>query len=158
MSPDPHAPIMVRELETRYRPGTASRRAKGAPISAPRDAAAAILAQAEPAPVERFACLILDTKHRPIAWLPVSSGTQDAALVHPRDVYRAILAGPVTSQAAGLILTHNHPSGDPTPSGDDRQLTDRMQKAGALLGVDVIDHIITTADGRYHSMKEHGQL
>ena len=70
----------------------------------------------------------------------VSVGTLDASLVHPRDVFKAA----VLSNASGLILAHNHPSGDPTPSGEDRALSDRLRQAGELLDVDLLDFVIVT--------------
>ena len=84
-------------------------------------------------------------------------GTLDASLVHPRDVYKAACL----SNAAALIVAHNHPSGDPTPSGEDRALSDRLRQAGELLGVDLLDFVIVTdpIDGfRYYSFKESGLL
>jgi DNA repair protein RadC len=88
-----------------------------------------------------------------IAYHEVSRGTLDATLVHPREVFKAALL----SNAASIILTHNHPSGDPTPSPDDHQLTRRLVDAGRLIGVEVLDHIIV-GDGRYFSFREGGRL
>jgi DNA repair protein RadC len=104
-------------------------------------------------PSEVFAILCVTTKYRVIAYHEVSRGTLDATLVHPREVFKVALL----ANAAAIILTHNHPSGDPSPSPDDVQLTRRLVDAGALLGVDVLDHIII-GDGRYHSFKEAGRL
>jgi DNA repair protein RadC len=79
----------------------------------------------------------------------VTRGTLTSSLVHPREVFRAaILAG-----AAGIILVHNHPSGDPTPSADDRAVTRQMVDAGRLLGVPVYDHVILAGE-RYVSFAE----
>ena len=100
-----------------------------------------------------FAILWLSTKHRVIAYHEVSRGTLDATLVHPREVFKAALL----ANAAAIVLCHNHPSGEPTPSPDDLQLTRRLVGAGALLGVDVLDHVIV-GDGRYYSFKESGCL
>ncbi len=84
-------------------------------------------------------------------------GTLDASLVHPRDVFKAACL----SNAAALVIAHNHPSGDPTPSGEDRALSDRLRQAGELLGVTLLDFVIVTdpAEGfRYHSFRESGVL
>jgi DNA repair protein RadC len=87
---------------------------------------------------EHFAAIAVDTKHRPIGHYLVSVGTIDAALVHPREVFRfAVLAG-----AAGVILAHTHPSGNPAPSREDDHLTCRMVNAGQLIGIRVLDHLI----------------
>jgi DNA repair protein RadC len=99
------------------------------------------------------AILCLTTKHRVIAYHEVSRGTLDATLVHPREVFKVALL----ANAAAIILTHNHPSGDPSPSPDDVQLTRRLVEAGVLLGVEVLDHIIV-GDGRYYSFQEVGGL
>lgn len=72
----------------------------------------------------------------------------------PRDVFKAACL----SNAAGLILAHNHPSGDPTPSGDDRALADRLRQAGELLGVQLLDFLIVTDTERYYSFKQSGML
>jgi DNA repair protein RadC len=84
-------------------------------------------------PGEVFAILCVSTKLRVIAYHEVSRGTLDATLVHPREVFKAALL----ANAAAIILTHNHPSGDSIPSADDVQLTRRLVDAGALLGVEV---------------------
>jgi DNA repair protein RadC len=80
-------------------------------------------------------------------------GTLDAAGIEPRDVYReAMLSG-----AAAIVVFHNHPSGDPTPSPEDKDLTQRLAAAGVLMGIDMIDHVVL-GDGRYWSFKEMGEL
>ena len=78
-------------------------------------------------PSEVFAILCLSTKHRVIGYHEVSRGTLDTALVHPREVFKAA----ILANAAAIILTHNHPSGDPTPSADDVALTQRLVQAGS---------------------------
>lgn len=105
------------------------------------------------APEERFLALLLDGRHRILREVLVSKGTLTASLVHPREVFRdAIRAG-----AAGIILAHNHPSGDPTASPEDREVTARLAQAGALLGVQVLDHVIVAERG-YTSFREEGWL
>jgi DNA repair protein RadC len=73
--------------------------------------------------------------------------------VHPREIFREAAAG----SAAAIVLFHNHPSGDPEPSREDRRLTERLIAAGVLMGIDVLDHIIL-GDGRYFSFREKGTL
>ena len=119
----------------------------------PEDVAAYLMPQYGSRLVEHFGIVLLDTKHRVLRTRVLSVGTLDASLVHPREVFReATLGG-----AAAIVLFHNHPSGDPAPSGDDVALTTRLVRAGDLMGVDVIDHIIV-ADACYCSFKETGRL
>ncbi len=106
-----------------------------------------------PAPVEQFGIVMLDTKHRVIRIKIVSIGSLDTTVVHPREVFREAAA----ASAAAIVLFHNHPSGDPTPSPDDLVLTTRMVNAGDIMGIDVIDHLIL-ADQRYFSLVEAGRL
>jgi DNA repair protein RadC len=115
----------------------------------PRDLARYLLPRFGAYPVERFGVLLLDTRHRLLEERVLSIGSVDQSLAHPRDVFReAILA------AAPLIVAfHNHPSGDPTPSEEDVVVTRRLQQAGSVVGVDLVDHVIL-ADARYCSMKE----
>ena len=89
---------------------------------------------------DREHCLLvnLDTKHRLLGVATVSIGTVDHTFMGPREIFReALLAG-----ASAVFLAHNHPSGDPTPSADDRQVTRRLAQAGTTLGVDVLDHLV----------------
>jgi DNA repair protein RadC len=103
--------------------------------------------------VEEFGLLILDTRNRLKKLQVISKGSLNGSLVHPREVYREA----VTLQAAGLILFHNHPSGDPTPSREDLDLTRRLREAGRIMGIEILDHIILGA-GRYTSLKEKGLI
>jgi DNA repair protein RadC len=122
-------------------------------FATPREVAAYLLPLFGSYPVERFGILLLDTRHRLLRTRILSIGSLDASVVHPREVFReAILAG-----AAALVLFHNHPSGDPSPSRDDLSLTRRMMAAGDLVGIDVLDHVVL-ADSRYASLKELGRL
>ncbi len=104
--------------------------------------------------VEVFGVLCLTTKHRLIAHREIGRGGLATVTVSPREVFQAALL----TNAAAVIVGHNHPSGDPSPSPDDRELTRRLTSAGTLLGVDVLDHIIVGHDGRYFSFKETGGL
>lgn len=148
--------ITLRELTIRY---SIKADATSQPIfisrtlSTPAASAAALTALLQDEPAEVFAILCLSTKHQVIAYHEVSRGTLDATLVHPREVFKAALL----SNSAAIILTHNHPSGDPAPSPDDMALTRRLVDAGMLIGVDVLDHIVI-GDGRYVSFRERGWL
>ncbi len=83
--------------------------------------------------------LFLSVRHIPIGVLTVSIGCLTSSIVHPRELFRpAIVAG-----ASGLVLSHNHPSGEPEPSTEDLALTRRLAAAGSLLGIEILDHIIT---------------
>jgi DNA repair protein RadC len=102
------------------------------------------------APVEVFAVMLLDGRHRVQAIQEVSRGTLTSSLVHPREVFRpALLAG-----SASILVAHNHPSGDPEPSPEDDAVTHRIVSAGEILGIPVLDHLII-ADG-YTSFRERG--
>ena len=115
----------------------------------PRNAAELLIPQFGSKRVEHFGVLLLDTKHRVIRTSVVSVGSLDASVAHPREVFREA----ATVGAAAVVLFHNHPSGDPTPSPDDMALTARLVRAGDVMGIHVIDHVIV-AEGRYHSMRE----
>lgn len=102
---------------------------------------------------ERFFAVLLDGRHRVLGHEVVSQGTLTASLVHPREVFRPALR----ACAAALILVHNHPSGDPTPSAEDRDVTSRLARAGEILGVRVVDHVVVAERG-YCSLREEGLL
>lgn len=102
---------------------------------------------------ESFCILCLNTKNEPTALHQVSSGTLNASLVHPRETFKlAILAN-----SASIIACHNHPSGNPSPSQEDVELTERLRDTGALIGIELLDHIVL-GDGTYVSMKERGLM
>lgn len=87
---------------------------------------------------EEFHIVTLDTKNQVIDTHQITVGTLDASLVHPREVFRAA----IKDAASSIILVHNHPSGDPTPSKEDHAVTNRLTECGKTLGIDVLDHII----------------
>lgn len=87
---------------------------------------------------EEFHIVTLDTKHKPIHSHRITVGTLDASLVHPREVFRPA----IRDAASAILLVHNHPSGDPTPSREDHQVTHQLTEAGELLGIQVLDHIV----------------
>ena len=122
-------------------------------FASPREVAAFLIPQFGSRAVEQFGIVLLDTKHRLLRASVLSVGTLDVSLVHPREVFRAAAAG----GAAVIVLFHNHPSGDPTPSRDDELLTRRLVRAGELMGINVLDHLIL-ADVRYFSFKEMARL
>jgi DNA repair protein RadC len=103
--------------------------------------------------VEEFHLLALDTRSRVLRDVLVTRGLLDSSLVHPREVFRAAIA----EAAAGIILVHNHPSGDPTPSAEDRAVTRQLVAAGQLLDLPVYDHVIVAGD-RYISFATAGLL
>lgn len=117
----------------------------------PQQLASYLLPQYGAAVVEQFGIVMLDTKHRVIRIKLVSIGGLDSTVVQPRDVFREATA----ASAAAIVLFHNHPSGDPTPSSDDLALTRRMINAGDIMGIDVIDHLIL-CEQRYYSLVEAG--
>lgn len=133
---------------------TLTRQARSrAQFKSPRDVAAFLSPQHGSRPVEEFGIVLLDTKHRWLRTTVLTVGTLDASLVHPREVFREATAG----GAAAIVLFHNHPSGDPSPSREDELLTQRLVRAGELMGIEVIDHVIL-ADARYCSFRETARL
>lgn len=102
---------------------------------------------------EQFLVILLDARHRVLRSELISQGTLTASLVHPREVFRPALR----DAAAALVLVHNHPSGDPTPSAEDREVTARLASAGEILGVRVLDHIVVAERG-FCSLREQGEL
>ena len=122
-------------------------------ILSARDAALLLVPQFGSQPVEHFGVLLLDTKHRVLRASLVSVGSLDASVVHPREVFRAA----TSAGAAAIVLFHNHPSGDATPSRDDVALTKRLIRAGELMGITVLDHVIVTENG-FASLRDRGDL
>lgn len=100
---------------------------------------------------EHFLVLLLDTRNQVISISNVSVGSLDTNIVHPREVFKEA----ISSSASSCVFVHNHPSGDPAPSEDDMELTKRLTKAGEIVGIDVLDHIIVT-DNDFISLKERG--
>ena len=92
---------------------------------------------------EHLVALLLDNRHQLIRMSPIAVGSLSATLVHPRELFREAIA----ACAAAVIVAHNHPSGDPEPSAHDLQLTQRLAEAGALIGIEVLDHLIIARGG-----------
>jgi DNA repair protein RadC len=100
---------------------------------------------------EKFITLCLDTKNQILKEEVVSIGSLNASIVHPHEVFKSALM----ESSASVIMVHNHPSGDPSPSREDIMVTEKMVEGGKLLGIDVLDHIII-GEGRYISLKDEG--
>jgi DNA repair protein RadC len=114
---------------------------KGRALTSPRDVKDHLRILLQDYPHEVFAVLLLDTRHKIIGFHELFRGTIDSSAVYPREVAKLALE----HNAAALILTHNHPSGDPTPSRADIQLTKLLIESLALIGVKVLDHIVVSA-------------
>jgi len=102
---------------------------------------------------EVFLALLLDSKNRLIREVQISEGSLSASIVHPREVFAPVLK----ESAAAVLFIHNHPSGDPTPSREDIEITNRLKQVGDLMGVRVLDHIII-GNGEYVSLADRGML
>ncbi|HEX4346143.1 MAG TPA: DNA repair protein RadC [Vicinamibacterales bacterium] len=102
---------------------------------------------------EHFGVVLLDSKYRVLRTSVVAIGTLNSAAVEPREVFREAIVG----AAAAIVVFHNHPSGDPTPSHDDEELTRRLRASGTLIGIDLVDHVVL-GDARYCSLKEMGRF
>jgi DNA repair protein RadC len=122
-------------------------------IREPEDVVRLIAARLRDLPVEEFHLLALDSQSGVLRDVLVTRGLLNSSLVHPREVFRAAIA----EAAAGIILVHNHPSGDPTPSPEDRSVTRQLVEAGRLLDLPVYDHVILAGD-RFFSFATGGLL
>ena len=117
------------------------------PVRGPADVFRRMGPRLRDAGQEEFHALLLNTRHRVVREVFVTRGILDASLIHPREVFRLA----VGEGAAGVILVHNHPSGDPTPSVEDRAVTRQLAEAGRALGIPVLDHVVI-GRGRYVSL------
>lgn len=118
-------------------------------ISSPQDCEQLLRDYLDNIDREAFIVLALDTKNQPIAIHTVSIGTLNSSLVHPREVYKMA----ILSNAASIILSHNHPSGDSKPSQEDISITNRLTECGDIIGIKVLDHVIIGRN-EYTSFKE----
>ncbi|NMF07950.1 JAB domain-containing protein [Clostridium beijerinckii] len=118
-------------------------------IQAPKDAVELGKRFIEESDREQLLVCCLDTKNQPTTINVVSVGNLNNSLVHPREVFKPA----ILSNSASIILFHNHPSGDPTPSKEDTNITERLKECGNILGIKLIDHIII-GDNSYYSLKE----
>lgn len=137
---------LAKRISSRLRPEAAT-------VSSPADAAALVMEEMRHHLREHFRAVLLDTKNRVISVEDISIGSLNASLIHPREVFRPA----IQKASASLILVHNHPSGDPTPSREDMDVTRRLHEAGKLIGIEVLDHIVI-GDGRFVSFREKGLL
>ncbi len=128
-------------------------REDGAPVRFPRDIVRFFAPRLEDLPVEEFHVAIMDAQHRLERDVTITRGILTSSLVHPREVFREAIA----ERAASVILVHNHPSGDSTPSDEDRSITEQLVAAGKLLDIPVHDHVII-GRGRYTSFAEAGLI
>jgi DNA repair protein RadC len=122
-------------------------------IRSPDDVAKLMMADLRYETREHLYALILDVRNQVRHRRLISTGTLTESLVHPREVFKEA----IKFSAAGIILVHNHPSGDPSPSPEDRATTRRLMEAGQIVGIDVLDHIII-GDGRWSSLKALGAM
>jgi DNA repair protein RadC len=102
---------------------------------------------------EKFVVIILNAKNKVLGIRQISEGSLSSAVVHPREVFQKA----IMNHAAAIICAHNHPSGDPTPSKEDKDLTSTLAATGKILGIPVLDHVVV-GDGLYYSFKEHSNL
>jgi DNA repair protein RadC len=122
-------------------------------ISSPEDVYRRLFPRMREQKKEMFIELCLDTKNQILKEEIISVGSLNANVVHPREVFKLAL----TESAAHIIVAHNHPSGDPTPSREDIEITKKLVETGTIMGITVLDHVII-GDGRHFSMKEAGHI
>ena len=122
-------------------------------LSQPGAVAGLLAGEVRGAEQESFHALLLDGRHRLLEHVRVSLGTLASSIVHPRDVFRPALR----ASAAGLVVAHNHPSGDPEPSTEDIAVTRRLEEAGRMVGIPVLDHVVL-GRGTWVSLRERGVL
>ncbi|TBL69786.1 RadC family protein [Paenibacillus thalictri] len=122
-------------------------------IRSPKDAADYLMPELRYLQQERFCLLHLNTKNHLIQKDIISIGTLNSAIVHPREVFRAA----IKRSSASILLAHNHPSGDPSPSQEDISLTKRLVEVGEVVGIEVLDSLII-GDNRFLSLKEQGLM
>lgn len=139
------------ELGKRTLAARAARR--GTVVSAPEDAARIIRPLVTGQDREHFYALALNTKNQLLKVIEVSIGSLNASIVHPRELFREA----ISLSAASVVVAHGHPSGDPTPSGADIQLTRRLVKAGDVLGIEVLDHVVIGGD-EHASLRDLGLM
>lgn len=142
----------VREITLAY--GKTVATVDGRRMQTPEDVAGILHAFIGNEVQEVFCVLLLNTRANVIGCVEVSRGTLSASLVHPREVFKPAILG----NAANVIVGHNHPSGDPSPSGEDREVTSRLARAGKLLGIRLIDHVVVGAESAYFSFEENGLM
>lgn len=130
--------MYVHELTTRRYRGKVPDAIRG-----PEDIVKLIGRRFRKADREHFLVVLLNARHEAIGWHTVSVGSLNASIVHPREVFKPA----ILSSSASVILVHNHPSGDAEPSEEDLAITKRLVKAGELLGIAVLDHVVVASRG-----------
>jgi len=130
-----------------------SARSKTLTVRAPKDVADYLSEELRYLQKEHFVCLFLNTKNHLIAAETLSIGSLSSSIVHPREVFHAA----IRRSSASIICAHNHPSGDPTPSREDVEITARLVAAGSIIGIDVLDHVII-GEQSFVSLKEQGLM
>lgn len=128
-------------------------RGEAVSVSSPGDAAGLVMEEMRHNLREHFRVVLLDTKNKVMGIEEISIGSLNTSLVHPREVFRPA----IRKACASVILIHNHPSGDPTPSREDLDVTRRLVEAGKLVGIEVLDHLVI-GDGKFVSFREKGLL
>ena len=122
-------------------------------IHCPEDGAMLVMPRLRYESHEHFLVVLLNSKGKVTGIEPVSEGSLNASVVHPREAFAPALL----HHAAAILAVHNHPSGDPTPSREDRELTKTLWETGKVMGIPLVDHLII-GDGIYYSFKEHGLM
>ncbi|KJS75677.1 MAG: DNA repair protein [Desulfotomaculum sp. BICA1-6] len=122
-------------------------------IKSPENAAALVMEEMRHFDREHFWALLLNAKNQVLAREVISIGTLNFSAIHPRELFKAA----IKRSAAGVILVHNHPSGDPTPSRQDIEATTRLVDAGNIVGIDVLDHLVI-GDNKFTSFKSQGLM
>lgn len=122
-------------------------------IKSPEDIVEVLMPQMRHLKREEFRVCFLNTKNEVTGHEVISIGSLNASIVHPREVF----AHAIKRSAAALILVHNHPSGNPEPSREDIEITNRLSESGLLLGIKVLDHVIV-GGGKWYSLKAHGDM
>lgn len=125
-------------------------------IRSPQDARDVIVGVLgmEDLPNEHFVMLSLNTKNKVVGVHTIFVGSLNSSIVHPREVFQRALL----NNSASIMVFHNHPSGDPTPSPEDIDVTKRLKQAGEIIGIELLDHIIIGDEGRYTSLREKGYI
>lgn len=142
--------LSVAELAKRYK---SYRSGDNYKIGSPGDAADLVMVELREFKQEVLKVLLLNTKNVVIGVHNASMGSLNSSIVHPREIFKEA----IRKSAASIIMVHNHPSGDPTPSSEDIAATGRIREAGKLIGIDLLDHVIV-GDGRYISLREKNLL
>lgn len=122
-------------------------------IRSPQDAADLLMPELRDLPQERFKALFLTMKNEVLKVRTITIGSLDASLITPRELFREA----ISNNSASVVVAHNHPSGDPSPSREDITVTKRLCEAGQMVGIEVLDHLII-GDGRWVSLKERGLM